>query len=43
MYCKYLGKTLKGNLRCKISKSITYIDECKKCLKIDCRKNEGYK
>ena len=43
MYCKYLSKSLNGNLRCKLLKTITYIDECKECLKIDCRKNEGYK
>ena len=43
MYCKNLSKTLKGDLRCKLSKTITYIDECKKCLKNDCRKNERYK
>ena len=32
MYCKYLSKSLKGNLRCKLLKTITYIDKCKKCL-----------
>ena len=35
MYCKYLSKSLNGKLRCKISKSITYIDNCKKCLKFE--------
>ena len=43
MYCKYLSKSLKGNLRCKLLKTITYIDKRKKCLKNDCRKNERYK
>ena len=37
---KYLSKSLKGNLRYKLLKTITYIDKCKKCLKNDCRKNE---
>ena len=43
MYCKYLSKSLKGNLRCKISKSITYIDKCKKCLKFEPRVNKPIK
>lgn len=43
MYCKYLSKTLKGELRCKISKTITYIDDCKKCLKFEPRVNKPIK
>ncbi len=43
MYCKYLSKTLKGNLRCKLSKTITYIDGCKKCLKFEPRVNKHIK
>ena len=43
MYCKYLSKTLKGNLRCKLLKTITYIDECKKCLKFEPRVNKPIK
>lgn len=43
MYCKYLSKSLNGKLRCKISKSITYIDECKKCLKFEPRVNKPIK
>lgn len=43
MYCKYLSKTLKGNLRCKLSKTITYIDNCKKCLKFEPRVNKPIK
>lgn len=43
MYCKYLSKSLNGDLRYKLLKTITYIDECKECLKNDCRKNEGDK
>lgn len=43
MYCKYLSKTLKGDLRCKLSKTITYIDGCKKCLKFEPRVNKPIK
>lgn len=43
MYCKYLSKTLKGNLRCKLSKTITYIDDCKKCLKFEPHVNKPIK
>ena len=43
MYCKYLSKSLNGNLRCKLSKTITYIDECKKCLKFEPRVNKPMK
>ena len=43
MYCKYLSKSLNGNLRCKISKTITYIDNCKKCLKFEPRANKPIK
>ena len=43
MYCKYLSKSLNGNLRCKLSKTITYIDECKKCLKFEPRVNKPIK
>lgn len=43
MYCKYLSKSLNGKLRCKISKSITYIDNCKKCLKFEPRANKPIK
>jgi len=43
MYCKYLSKSLNGKLRCKISKSITYIDKCKKCLKFEPRVNKPIK
>lgn len=43
MYCKYLSKTLKGNLRCKLLKTITYIDECKKCLKFEPHVNKPIK
>ena len=43
MYCKYLSKTLKGDLRCKLFKTITYIDECKKCLKFEPRVNKPIK
>ena len=31
MYCKYLSKALNGNLRCKLTKTIIDIAECKKC------------
>ena len=43
MYCKYLSKSLNGNLRCKLSKTITYIDKCKKCLKFEPRVNNPIK
>ena len=43
MYCKYLSKSLNGNLRCKSLKTITYIDECKKCLKFEPRVNKPIK
>lgn len=43
MYCKYLSKSLNGNLRCKLSKTITYIDKCKKCLKFEPRVNKPIK
>ena len=43
MYCKYLSKSLKGNLRCKLLKTITYIDKCKKCLKFEPRANKPIK
>ena len=43
MYCKYLSKSLNGNLRCKLSKTITYIDECKKCLKFEPHVNKPIK
>ena len=43
MYCKYLSKSLKGNLRCKLLKTITYIDKCKKCLKFEPRVNKPIK
>lgn len=43
MYCKYLSKALKGNLRCRLSKTITYIDDCKKCLKFEPRANKPIK
>ena len=43
MYCKNLSKSLKGNLRCKLSKTITYIDDCKKCLKFEPRVNKPIK
>lgn len=43
MYCKYLSKSLNGNLRCKLFKTITYIDECKKCLKSESRVNKSIK
>lgn len=43
MYCKYLSKTLKGDLRCKLSKTITYMDSCKKCLKFEPRANKPIK
>lgn len=43
MYCKNLSKTLKGDLRCKLSKTITYIDECKKCLEFEPRVNKPIK
>ena len=43
MYCKYLSKSLNGNLRCKLSKTITYIDNCKKCIKFEPRANKPIK
>ena len=43
MYCKYLSKSLNGNLRCKLLKTITYIDECKKCLKFEPHVNKPIK
>ena len=43
MYCKHLSKSLNGNLRCKLSKTITYIDNCKKCLKFEPRVNKPIK
>lgn len=43
MYCKYLSKSLNGNLRCKLSKTITYMDKCKKCLKFEPRVNKPIK
>lgn len=43
MYCKNLSKTLKGDLRCKLSKTITYIDECKKCLEFEPHVNKPIK
>lgn len=43
MYCKYLSKTLKGDLKCRLSKTITYIDNCKKCLKFEPRVNKPIK
>ena len=43
MYCIYLSKSLNGKLRCKISKTITYIDNCKKCLKFEPRVNKPIK
>ena len=43
MYCKNLSKSLNGNLRCKLSKTITYIDDCKKCLKFEPRVNKPIK
>lgn len=43
MYCKYLSKSLNGKIRCKISKTITYIDKCKKCLKFEPRANKPIK
>ena len=43
MYCKYLSKSLNGNLRCKLLKTITYIDNCKKCLKFEPRANKPIK
>lgn len=41
MYCKNLSKSLNGNLRCKLFKTITYIDNCKKCLRFEPRANES--
>ena len=43
MYCKYLSKSLNGNLRCKLFKTTTYIDMCKKCLKFEPRVNKPIK
>ena len=43
MYCKYLSKCLNGNLKCKISKTITYTDNCKKCFKFEPRANKPIK
>lgn len=43
MYCKYLSKSLNGNLRCKLLKTITYIDKCKKCLKFEPHVNKPIK
>lgn len=43
MYCKYLSKSLNGKLRCKLLKTITYIDACKKCLKFEPRVNKPIK
>ncbi len=43
MYCKYLSKCLNGSLRCKLLKTITYIDNCKKCLKFEPRVNKPIK
>lgn len=43
MYCKYLSKSLNGNLRCKLLKTITYIDNCKKCLKFEPHVNKPIK
>ena len=43
MYCKYLSKSLNDNLRCKLFKTITYIDKCKKCLRNEPRENKPIK
>jgi hypothetical protein len=43
MFCKYLSKSLNGKLKCKLFKTITYIDNCKKCLKNEPRANKGIK
>lgn len=41
MYCKYLSKSLNGNLRCLKTKTITYMSDCQKCLKFEPRANKG--
>lgn len=41
MYCKYLSKALNGNLRCKLTKTIINIAECKKCVRNEPRANKG--
>lgn len=41
MYCKYLSKSLNGNLKCKLNKSSIYINECQKCLKFEPRVNKS--
>ena len=43
MYCKYLSRSLNGKIRCKLSKTITYIDDCKKCLKFEPHANKPIK
>lgn len=43
MYCKYLSKALNGKIKCKLSKTIININECKKCLKMQPRVNKPIK
>ena len=43
MYCKNLSRALNGNLKCKLFKTITNIDNCKKCLKNEPRENKPIK
>lgn len=40
MYCKYLSKSLNGNLRCLKTKTITYISNCQECLKFEPHTNK---
>lgn len=43
MYCKYLSKALNGKLRCKLTKTIINIAECKKCVRNKPRANKPIK
>lgn len=43
MYCKNLSKSLKGNLRCKIKKSIITLNDCKNCSDFILIANKGIK
>lgn len=40
MYCINLSKKINGKLRCKLSKQQITLDQCKKCLKMQPRKNK---
>lgn len=41
MYCKYLSRSINGNLKCKYKKQVIILSECKNCLNHILVKNKG--